>query len=78
LPAPKPYWRLALVGVLMGAGNFGLFFLGMKDAVFFDEALYARLLLGGAVVLSGVLVIVLRRTQMAAMMAALRSAGTPT
>ncbi|WP_091740556.1 DMT family transporter [Phenylobacterium immobile] len=42
LPAPRPYWRLALVGVLMGAGNFGLFFLGMKDATVASAAIVAQ------------------------------------
>jgi drug/metabolite transporter (DMT)-like permease len=32
LPLPKPLWRTALVGLLMGGGSFALFFTGMKTA----------------------------------------------
>jgi len=32
LPAPKPTWRLILVGLLMGGGNFALLFMGLKTA----------------------------------------------
>lgn len=42
LPARPPVWRLALIGVLMGAGNFGLFFLGMKDATVASAAIVAQ------------------------------------
>ena len=32
LPAPRPRWRILLVGFLMGGGGFALFFLGIKSA----------------------------------------------
>ncbi len=32
LPAPRPAWRIVVVGLLMGAGNFALLFLGFKSA----------------------------------------------
>ncbi|MES2033882.1 MAG: DMT family transporter [Pseudomonadota bacterium] len=32
LPAPKPLWRIMLVGLLMGGGNFALLFIGLKTA----------------------------------------------
>ena len=32
LPAPRPWWRILLVGFLMGGGGFALFFLGIKTA----------------------------------------------
>ena len=31
-PAPRPLWRLIVVGFLMGGGGFALFFMGMKTA----------------------------------------------
>jgi len=32
LPAPRPRWRILVVGFLMGGGGFALFFLGIKTA----------------------------------------------
>jgi O-acetylserine/cysteine efflux transporter len=32
LPAPRPRWRILLVGFLMGGGGFALFFMGIKTA----------------------------------------------
>lgn len=32
LPAPRPLWRILLVGLLMGGGNFALLFIGLKTA----------------------------------------------
>ena len=32
LPAPRPTWRIVAVGLLMGAGNFALLFMGFKTA----------------------------------------------
>lgn len=32
LPAPRPLWRIALVGMLMGGGNFALLFVGLQTA----------------------------------------------
>jgi len=31
-PAPRPFWRLLLVGLGMGAGNFALLFVGLQTA----------------------------------------------
>ncbi len=32
LPAPRPTWRILLIGFLMGGGGFALFFLGIRTA----------------------------------------------
>ena len=32
LPAPRPIWRILLVGLLMGGGNFALLFMGFRTA----------------------------------------------
>jgi O-acetylserine/cysteine efflux transporter len=32
LPMPRPRWRIALIGILMGAGNFALLFIGLQTA----------------------------------------------
>ncbi len=32
LPAPRPTWRVVLVGLLMGGGNFALLFMGLTTA----------------------------------------------
>jgi drug/metabolite transporter (DMT)-like permease len=32
LPAPRPMWRIIVVALLMGAGNFALLFMGFKTA----------------------------------------------
>ncbi|WP_243368957.1 DMT family transporter [Microvirga solisilvae] len=32
LPAPRPTWRMVVVGFLMGGGGFALFFLGIRTA----------------------------------------------
>jgi O-acetylserine/cysteine efflux transporter len=32
LPAPRPTWRMVVVGFLMGGGGFALFFLGIKTS----------------------------------------------
>ena len=32
LPAPRPTWRIVVVALLMGAGNFALLFMGFKTA----------------------------------------------
>jgi drug/metabolite transporter (DMT)-like permease len=31
-PAPRPLWRVMLVGILMGAGTFALFFIGLQTS----------------------------------------------
>jgi O-acetylserine/cysteine efflux transporter len=32
LPMPRPYWRIVVVGILMGGGGFALFFVGLQTA----------------------------------------------
>ena len=32
LPMPKPRWRIVAIGILMGAGNFALLFVGLQTA----------------------------------------------
>lgn len=32
LPMPRPAWRIAAIGLLMGAGNFALLFIGLQTA----------------------------------------------
>lgn len=32
LPVPRPVWRILLVGICMGAGNFALLFIGLQTA----------------------------------------------
>lgn len=32
VPVPRPVWRIVLVGMLMGAGNFALLFIGLQTA----------------------------------------------
>src|SRR4051794_23564759 len=32
LPAPRPLWRVIVVAILMGGGNFALTFMGLKTA----------------------------------------------
>ncbi|MGL4542692.1 MAG: DMT family transporter, partial [Polymorphobacter sp.] len=32
LPAPRPIWRILMIGVLMGGGNFALLFIGLQTA----------------------------------------------
>src|SRR3569832_2105363 len=31
-PAPRPIWRIVLLGLFMGGGSFSLFFLGLKTS----------------------------------------------
>lgn len=31
-PVPRPVWRIVLIGILMGAGNFALLFIGLQTA----------------------------------------------
>lgn len=31
-PVPRPFWRIMLIGLLMGAGNFALLFIGLQTA----------------------------------------------
>src|SRR6478735_6366912 len=43
LPVPRPRWRIALVGFLMGGGGFALFFLGIKTATPSSSAIVGQL-----------------------------------
>jgi O-acetylserine/cysteine efflux transporter len=43
LPAPRPRWRILVVGFLMGGGGFALFFLGIKTASPSSAAVVAQL-----------------------------------
>ncbi len=43
LPAPKPLWRILTVGVLMGAGNFALLFIGLKTATPSSAAIVSQI-----------------------------------
>jgi len=43
LPLPRPLWRTALVGLLMGGGSFALFFVGMKTATPSGSAIVQQL-----------------------------------
>jgi len=45
LPVPRPRWRMALVGFLMGGGGFALFFLGIKTATPSSAAVVSQLAL---------------------------------
>jgi O-acetylserine/cysteine efflux transporter len=43
LPAPRPLWRLILVGLCMGGGNFSLFFLALQTATPSSVAVFSQL-----------------------------------
>lgn len=43
LPAPRPYWRLIIVALCMGGGNFALFFLALKTASASSVAVVSQL-----------------------------------
>ena len=43
VPLPKPLWRTALVGLLMGGGSFALFFTGIKTATPSSSAVVQQL-----------------------------------
>lgn len=43
LPAPRPTWRMLLVGFLMGGGGFALFFLGIRTASPSSAAIVSQL-----------------------------------
>jgi drug/metabolite transporter (DMT)-like permease len=43
LPAPRPVWRIFLVGFLMGSGGFALFFLGIRTASPSSAAIVSQL-----------------------------------
>lgn len=43
VPVPRPLWRTAMVGLLMGGGSFALFFTGMKTATPSGSAIVQQL-----------------------------------
>lgn len=43
LPVPRPRWRMAVVGFLMGGGGFALFFVGIKTATPSSAAIVSQL-----------------------------------
>lgn len=43
LPAPRPTWRMLVVGFLMGGGGFALFFLGIRTASPSSAAIVSQL-----------------------------------
>jgi len=43
LPAPRPLWRMIVVGLLMGGGTFALVFLGLKTATPSESAVIGQL-----------------------------------
>ena len=43
LPAPRPLWRMIVVGLLMGGGTFALVFVGFKTATPSDVAIVSQL-----------------------------------
>jgi len=52
LPAPKPLWKLILTAFLMGAGSFGLMFVGLKDATPSSAAVVLQLGMPATLILS--------------------------
>lgn len=52
LPAPKPIWKLIVTAFLMGAGSFGLMFVGLKDATASSAAVVLQLGMPATLVLS--------------------------
>lgn len=54
-PAPRPYWRLILVALLMGGGNFALMFVGLKTSTASSAAVVLQLGMPMTVLLSMVM-----------------------
>jgi O-acetylserine/cysteine efflux transporter len=52
LPAPKPIWKLVITTFLMGAGSFGLMFVGLKDATPSAAAVVLQLGMPATLILS--------------------------
>lgn len=52
LPAPKPIWKLVVTAFLMGAGSFGLMFVGLKDATPSAAAVVLQLGMPATLILS--------------------------
>jgi O-acetylserine/cysteine efflux transporter len=42
-PAPKPLWRMIVVGLLMGGGTFALVFIGLKTATPSESAIVSQI-----------------------------------
>ena len=51
-PAPRPLWRLILAAFLMGAGNFGLMFVGLKYSTPSSAAVVLQLGMPATLILS--------------------------
>jgi O-acetylserine/cysteine efflux transporter len=51
-PAPKPLWKLIVTAFLMGAGSFGLMFVGLKDATPSAAAVVLQLGMPATLILS--------------------------
>lgn len=51
-PAPRPLWRLVLAAFLMGGGNFGLMFVGLKYATPSSSAVVLQLGMPATLILS--------------------------
>jgi O-acetylserine/cysteine efflux transporter len=51
-PAPRPIWKLVLTAFLMGAGSFGLMFVGLKDATPSAAAVVLQLGMPATLILS--------------------------
>ncbi len=43
LPAPRPTWRMILIGLLIGFGSFGLFFIGLQTTTPSEAAVIVQL-----------------------------------
>src|SRR5215510_1810845 len=51
-PAPRPLWRLVLAAFLMGGGNFGLMFVGLKYSTPSSAAVVLQLGMPATLILS--------------------------
>lgn len=51
-PAPKPLWKLVVTAFLMGAGSFGLMFVGLRDATPSAAAVVLQLGMPATLILS--------------------------
>lgn len=52
LPAPKPLWKLIVTAFLMGAGSFGLMFVGLRDATPSSAAVVLQMGMPATLILS--------------------------
>jgi O-acetylserine/cysteine efflux transporter len=55
LPAPRPLWRMVVVGILMGGGSFALSFMGLKTATPSDFAVVSQIGVPASTLLSVVM-----------------------